>query len=64
MEKIKIMRELEYAKAIREALYQEMEIDDQIICFGEDVALYGGLWGSTKGLQKKSTLLTKKNTKK
>ncbi|MQG39173.1 MAG: alpha-ketoacid dehydrogenase subunit beta [SAR202 cluster bacterium] len=47
------MRELEYAKAIREALYQEMEIDDQIICFGEDVALYGGLWGSTKGLQKK-----------
>ena len=46
------MRELEYAKAIREALFQEMAVDDQIVCFGEDIALYGGLWGATKGLQK------------
>ena len=46
------MRELEYAKAIREALFQEMGADDQIVCFGEDIALYGGLWGATKGLQK------------
>jgi pyruvate dehydrogenase E1 component beta subunit len=46
------MRELEYAKAIREALFQEMGVDDQIVCFGEDIALYGGLWGATKGLQK------------
>ncbi len=52
MEKFKIMRELEYAKAIREALFQEMGADDQIVCFGEDIALYGGLWGATKGLQK------------
>ena len=47
------MRELEYAQAIREALFQEMEVDGQIVCFGEDIALYGGLWGATKGLQKK-----------
>ena len=45
------MRKLEYAKAIREALFQQMEVDDQIVCFGEDIALYGGLWGATKGLQ-------------
>ncbi len=29
-----------------------MGVDDQIVCFGEDIALYGGLWGATKGLQK------------
>ena len=50
------MRELEYAKAIREALYQEMEIDDQIICFGEDVALYGGLWDQQKDCKKSLVL--------
>ena len=44
MEKFKIMRELEYAQAIREALFQEMEVDGQIVCFGEDIDIYGGLW--------------------
>ena len=45
------MRELEYAKSIREALFQQMRIDDEVLVFGEDIALYGGLWGATKGLQ-------------
>lgn len=43
-------RILFYADAIREALKQEMERDDSVYIFGEDVAAYGGVFGVTKDL--------------
>ena len=44
------MRELEFRQAINEALVQEMERDERVYVFGEDVALYGGVFGVTQGL--------------
>jgi pyruvate dehydrogenase E1 component beta subunit len=37
--------------AINEALYQEMERDDRVVCLGEDVGLNGGVFRVTEGLQ-------------
>ena len=37
-------------EALREALAQEMEQDERVFVFGEDVAAYGGLEDVTKGL--------------
>lgn len=45
-------RELFYADAIREALLQEMQRDDSVYVFGEDVGEYGGVFGVTMGLIK------------
>ena len=39
--------------AINEALYQEMERDERVICLGEDVGLNGGVFRVTDGLQKR-----------
>lgn len=39
--------------AINEALYQEMERDDRVVCLGEDVGLNGGVFRVTDGLQKR-----------
>lgn len=36
--------------AINEALYQEMERDDRVVCLGEDVGLNGGVFRVTDGL--------------
>ncbi len=44
------MRELSYAKAIREALRQEMQRDERVFIIGEDVGVYGGAFGVTLGL--------------
>jgi len=41
------MREITYAEAIREALRQEMKLDDKVIVFGEDVGPFGGCFGVT-----------------
>ncbi len=38
--------------AINEALAQEMEADDRVVCLGEDVGLNGGVFRVTEGLQK------------
>jgi pyruvate/2-oxoglutarate/acetoin dehydrogenase E1 component len=43
------VRELSYAEALREALIEEMRRDDNIIVFGEDVAIYS-VYKVTKGL--------------
>ncbi|OGQ07502.1 MAG: hypothetical protein A3G32_01075 [Deltaproteobacteria bacterium RIFCSPLOWO2_12_FULL_40_28] len=43
-------RSLYYADAIREALRQCMQEDGDVYIFGEDVALYGGVFGVTKDL--------------
>jgi pyruvate dehydrogenase E1 component beta subunit len=44
-------REISYGQAIREALAQEMRRDPRVILFGEDVALYGGIFGQLAGLR-------------
>jgi pyruvate dehydrogenase E1 component beta subunit len=47
------MREITVAEAIREALIEEMERDETIFLFGEDVGLFGGCFGVTQGLYEK-----------
>ena len=44
------MREIPYAQALQEAMREEMERDERVFIFGEDVGLYGGAYGATRGL--------------
>lgn len=44
------VRELDFAHAINEALRQEMLRDETIIVLGEDVGVFGGVFGCTQGL--------------
>jgi pyruvate dehydrogenase E1 component beta subunit len=44
------MRQLTYHKAIREALRQEMELDESVFLLGEDIGAFGGAFGVTQGL--------------
>ena len=44
------MRTITYAQAIRGALAEEMERDEQVFILGEDVGESGGVFGVTKGL--------------
>lgn len=46
-------RELTMAKAIAEAIDQEMERDERVFVMGEDVGVYGGIFGATQGLYEK-----------
>jgi pyruvate/2-oxoglutarate/acetoin dehydrogenase E1 component/TPP-dependent pyruvate/acetoin dehydrogenase alpha subunit len=46
----KDIREISYAQAIQEALREEMQSDDRVFIMGEDVGLYGGAYGATRGL--------------
>ncbi|WP_022885604.1 alpha-ketoacid dehydrogenase subunit beta [Glaciibacter superstes] len=43
-------RKLSTAKAIQEAIAQEMRADDSVFVMGEDVGPYGGIFSSTTGL--------------
>jgi pyruvate dehydrogenase E1 component beta subunit len=44
------MRELTTLEAIREALQQEMRRDQRVFVIGEDVGVYGGAFGVTRGM--------------
>ncbi len=44
------MAELSYARAINQALHEEMERDERVIVYGEDVARWGGIFRITQGL--------------
>src|SRR5208337_4462990 len=44
------MREITYAEAIREALCEEMRADPRVFLLGEDIGIYGGAFGVTKGM--------------
>lgn len=44
------MRKLSYAEAINEALREEMRRDPTVFQIGEDIGVYGGWGGVTKGL--------------
>jgi len=47
------MSELEFRKAIRDALDEEIERDSSVVFFGEDVAAAGGVFMTTPGLHEK-----------
>jgi pyruvate/2-oxoglutarate/acetoin dehydrogenase E1 component len=47
------MSEITYLEAIREALFEEMERDQNVFCLGEDIGAYGGAFKVTEGLQRK-----------
>ena len=47
------MPEITYLEAIREALFEEMERDEDVFCLGEDIADYGGAFKVTEGLSKR-----------
>lgn len=44
------MRKQYYWEAIRDALAEEMERDPRVFVMGEDVGVYGGAYGATRGL--------------
>jgi pyruvate/2-oxoglutarate/acetoin dehydrogenase E1 component len=47
------MREITYVEAINEALIEEMERDERVFIFGEDITVGyggGGMFGATKGI--------------
>jgi len=43
-------RKLTTQKAIAEAIAQEMERDPAVFVMGEDIGVYGGIFGATEGL--------------
>src|SRR5215208_6546895 len=45
------MAETTYLEAIRQALFEEMERDPNVLCMGEDIGAYGGAFKVTEGLQ-------------
>ncbi|MGB6178729.1 alpha-ketoacid dehydrogenase subunit beta [Carnobacterium sp.] len=47
------MREITYLAAINEALDEALSEDERVFLMGEDIALYGGGFGATKGLFQK-----------
>jgi pyruvate dehydrogenase E1 component beta subunit len=44
------MREITYADALKEAMCEEMRKDQRIVLFGEDVGIYGGAFGVSRGM--------------
>jgi len=50
------MREITYVEAINQALIEEMERDESVFIFGEDISIGyggGGIFGATRGLAEK-----------
>nr|WP_047165850.1 alpha-ketoacid dehydrogenase subunit beta [Sphingomonas sp. Y57] len=46
----RVERKLTIAKAINEAIAQEMRADPRVFVMGEDIGAIGGIWGHTGGL--------------
>lgn len=44
------MRQITYAEAINEAMSEEMRRDENIIFLGEDIGVYGGAFGVSRGM--------------
>jgi len=44
------VRRINYAQALNEALREEMDRDERVFIIGEDVGVYGGAYGVTRGL--------------
>ena len=47
------MPELYYSKAVNEALDEELARDKNVVLIGEDIGIYGGAFGATRGLFEK-----------
>ena len=47
------MPPIAFRTAIRDALDEELELDERVILFGEDVAVAGGVFATTPGLYEK-----------
>ncbi|MEO7962815.1 MAG: alpha-ketoacid dehydrogenase subunit beta, partial [Gemmatimonadaceae bacterium] len=47
------MSEVTYLEAIRQALFDEMERDQNVFCIGEDIGKFGGAFKVTEGLAAK-----------
>lgn len=43
-------REITYNEAVREAMSQEMRRDPKVFCIGEDLGVFGGSFGVTRGM--------------
>ncbi|MCG0240030.1 MAG: alpha-ketoacid dehydrogenase subunit beta [Firmicutes bacterium] len=50
---VQTTRKLTMAKAIAEAIAQEMERDPRVFVMGEDIGVYGGIFSATDGLLEK-----------
>jgi pyruvate dehydrogenase E1 component beta subunit len=46
----KIMREITYSEAIREAMVEEMRTNPAVFLMGEDVGVFNGVWGVSNGM--------------
>jgi pyruvate dehydrogenase E1 component beta subunit len=44
------VREITYAEAVREAMSEEMRRDEKVIFIGEDIGVYGGAFGVSRGM--------------
>lgn len=44
------MREITYAEAVREALSEAMREDEAVFMLGEDIGVYGGAFGVSRGM--------------
>jgi len=44
------MREITYAQAVKEAMSEEMRRDTNIVFMGEDIGVYGGAFGVSRGM--------------
>jgi pyruvate/2-oxoglutarate/acetoin dehydrogenase E1 component/TPP-dependent pyruvate/acetoin dehydrogenase alpha subunit len=44
------MRKIDFRTALQEAAREEMQRDENVFIMGEDVGLYGGAYGATRGL--------------
>ncbi|MDV2858119.1 MULTISPECIES: alpha-ketoacid dehydrogenase subunit beta [Oceanimonas] len=47
------MKQMNLLQAVNQALHLAMERDDGVLCFGEDVGHFGGVFRATSGLQDK-----------
>lgn len=47
------IRQIPYWQAINEALEEEMKRDERVFLMGEDIGIYGGAYGATRGLLEK-----------
>ena len=44
------LQEMTYAEALRQAMREEMQRDPRVFLMGEDIGIYGGAFGVTRGL--------------
>lgn len=49
----KSIRQIPYWQALNEALEEEMKRDERVFLMGEDIGVYGGAYGATRGLLEK-----------